>query len=398
MKKSVLILLLLLPFVAAQYEYDPNIGQMQACSDGDAQCDGNSFQVCVNANWQTTEQCEFGCSSQGCAPPPANQPSENQQPPAEYVRPQVCVGGEKRCDGQKFQLCLNNEWQTQQTCGKTQECTKKGCVSIPIAPPSPVPTLAPEISVKAPLPGPMQKITCRGECAKWNVECLKAADKWFSAADRMKAKLFCDESYAACFDACDRKEREEELGPERVSMPPLKTEEVVEEPVIDKTKEISPEPGVSEPVESMQKITCRGECAKWNGECLKAADKWFSAADRMKAKLFCSEGYAGCLDECARLESELPPETKPILLVEKPKPKGFFAVITDFFKGLFILLVPGEKGGPRENGLTVDLTRWFEEAPPVSKVEIDPVGGVLRVYWLDAEDRKSTRLNSSHRL
>lgn len=52
MKKSgvCLIILLVIPFVAAQYMYNPNIGQMQVCYEGDTRCDGNTFLACAKSS------------------------------------------------------------------------------------------------------------------------------------------------------------------------------------------------------------------------------------------------------------------------------------------------------------------------------------------------------------
>ncbi len=355
MRKEVFILLLLVPFVAAQYMYNPNIGQMQ-CNEGATQCDGNAFQVCVNANWQTTEQCEFGCSSQGCAQAPANQPSGNEQPPAEYVRPQVCVGGEKRCDGQKFQLCVNNEWQTQQTCGKTQECTSKGCKSLPkepipvVAPPKFVPpvvepTPAPHVEsvevepleiderettskpsegylpvVEKPKPkgiisffkslfGFSKELTCSEECEESYVDCVKDANKWFSITDRMEAKFRCQKYYESCLDDCEEKELEpgkvSELPPTEVAEKPMP--KVEEMPVIEPEK---PKPkGIIDFFKSLfgfgKKLTCPEECEKSYDDCVKEANKWFSISDRMKAKYWCYEANTACLDDCEKKELEL---------------------------------------------------------------------------------------------
>jgi len=133
-------ILLVIPFVAAQYMYNPNIGQAQVCYEGDTRCDGNTFLVCSNGDWQS-QQCEYDCDSQqGCVQPTYTYQVTPEQPPQARA---VCVMGDKRCDGNDFQKCVNNVWQTQQTCSKYQDCTSKGCVSRPVAVVQP-----PPVSVK----------------------------------------------------------------------------------------------------------------------------------------------------------------------------------------------------------------------------------------------------------
>ncbi len=261
MQKEVVLLVLLLliiPVVSAQY-YDPNIGQNIAfCNEGDTQCDGNVFLQCVNGNWQAIQQCEYGCdSNQGCTEPAYVPPGVMQIPEEPYeeppsARPAECYYGEKRCDRQNFQMCINGVWQTQLTCGKYQECTNKGCKSVLK---EPIPVVAPPKFVPPVEPTPAPHV-------------------------------------------------------ESVEVEPLEIDE--------------------------REMTSK-------------------------------------------------PKAEYVLVVEKPKPKGFFVGVIDFLKGILLSILPGEKSGPRENGLIIDITRWFEELPPGLKITIDPAGGILKVYWLDED-------------
>jgi len=367
-----LVILLVIPFVAAQYMYTPNIGQTPTCTEGDTRCDGNAFQMCVNAQWQTTTQCEFGCSSQGCAQSPPNRPSENEQPPQNtqpppaITRPQICSGGEKRCSGQTFQLCLHNDWQTQQTCGKTQECTKRGCVSKSVVA-APIPMLPPELPAKTPLPIELVKLpllrqpaialmppetkpllppekpkslidgiihffksffgkepTCSEECDESYDDCVKWANERLSIVDRMKAQYWCTDAHITCLDDCKEKERElgglKELPPTQIAQEPM--------PKVEKSKEKIPA-GISKRIvvpstggESELIPSCRGLCAKSHDECIKDSNKWFSIVDRMKAQYWCNQANTACLDNCKKEETEIKQEQKPSVKVpgaeEKP--------------------------------------------------------------------------------
>ncbi len=171
MKKGVVLLLLVLPIVYAQY-YDPGISQIVlVCDEGDTRCDGNSFQMCLNANWQTTEQCEYGCDSNGCTvanmvPPGAMQvPDMDQLPVPQQVL--LCVYGQRRCSGQNFQMCINGVWQTQLTCGKYQQCAERGCASV----------------------------TCEDKCENALSACIKYAKS-------IDEKLLCERSYSDCLKEC----------------------------------------------------------------------------------------------------------------------------------------------------------------------------------------------------
>ncbi len=334
MKIEVLLFLLLLPIVSAQnYNIDPGINQNVAyCSEGFTQCDGNAFQMCVNANWQTTEQCEFGCSGQGCDSSPANQPPEYEQPPAEYVHLQVCMGGKTHCDGQKFQMCVNNAWQTQQTCGKYQQCTEKGCASI----------------------------TCEDKCENALNECIKSASGLFSMSDRINAKVGCEKAYGKCLEACGiiPPEAMPVVAPPKYVLPVEPTpsphvESVEVEPLEIDERETTSKPGEGDKpvVEKPQgiigkifdffkslfgfgkKLTCPEECEKSYDDCVKEANKLFSIADRVKAKYWCQEANTACLDSCEEKEPELgrlreppiaPPEKveETIVMPEGEKSKG----------------------------------------------------------------------------
>jgi len=151
--------LLLLPLVHAQY-YDQNIGQNIAqdvalCNDGDTRCEGSNFQTCMQDTWITSEQCPFACHhAMGCTVP--QHQTEEALPSVSQVR-EVCREGAKKCDKQNFQICQSNTWKTQQTCGKYQECTDRGCKAIVQKMPEPVPIpvpLPPTAVEVAPIPEP----------------------------------------------------------------------------------------------------------------------------------------------------------------------------------------------------------------------------------------------------
>jgi len=166
------LLLLVLPIVSAQY-YDSDIyNQVAFCDEGAATCDGSVFLQCVNGNWQPAQKCEYGCDPyQGCTGPAYMVPpiQQEDQPPA-YVPPRqalACVYGQKRCSGQNFQMCINGVWQTQLTCGKSQQCTERGCASV----------------------------TCEDKCENAYDECVKYAKG-------IDAKLGCEKAHGYCLEAC----------------------------------------------------------------------------------------------------------------------------------------------------------------------------------------------------
>lgn len=82
-----------------------------SCKTGEKRCDGNNAQICVNGNWSKGTPCANGCDKATgvCTVPPA-----------------TCkTAGEKRCSGKQLQECKDGNWSKLEDCtGSCDEATK----------------------------------------------------------------------------------------------------------------------------------------------------------------------------------------------------------------------------------------------------------------------------------
>lgn len=92
-----------------------------SCKTGEKRCDGNNAQICVNGNWSKGTPCTDGCDKATgvCTVPPA-----------------TCkTAGEKRCSGKELQECKDGKWSTSKVCEVSCDETKKECGNDPILDP-----------------------------------------------------------------------------------------------------------------------------------------------------------------------------------------------------------------------------------------------------------------------
>ena len=69
-----------------------------SCKTGEKRCDGNNAQICVNGNWSKGTPCANGCDKATGVCKDDN-------------KPEACkTAGEKRCDGNNAQICVNGNW------------------------------------------------------------------------------------------------------------------------------------------------------------------------------------------------------------------------------------------------------------------------------------------------
>lgn len=91
-----------------------------SCKTGEKRCDGNNAQICVNGNWSKGTPCANGCDKATgvCTEPPV-----------------ACTtAGEKRCSGKELQECKDGNWSKVEVCTGSCDEAKKECV--PVEPPS----------------------------------------------------------------------------------------------------------------------------------------------------------------------------------------------------------------------------------------------------------------------
>ena len=91
-----------------------------SCKTGEKRCDGNNAQICVNGNWSKGTPCADGCDKATgvCIVPPV-----------------TCkTAGEKRCSGKELQECKDGNWSKVEVCTGSCDEAKKECV--PVEPPS----------------------------------------------------------------------------------------------------------------------------------------------------------------------------------------------------------------------------------------------------------------------
>ena len=93
-----------------------------SCKTGEKRCDGNNAQICVNGNWSKGTPCANGCDKATGVCKDDN-------------KPEACkTAGEKRCSGKQLQECKDGNWSTLKVCEVSCDEAKKECV--PVEPPS----------------------------------------------------------------------------------------------------------------------------------------------------------------------------------------------------------------------------------------------------------------------
>ena len=84
-----------------------------SCKTGEKRCDGNNAQICVNGNWSKGTPCANGCDkATGVC--------------KDDTKPEACkTAGEKRCSGKELQECKDGNWSKVEVCtGSCDEATK----------------------------------------------------------------------------------------------------------------------------------------------------------------------------------------------------------------------------------------------------------------------------------
>lgn len=94
-----------------------------SCKTGEKRCDGNNAQICVNGNWSKGTPCANGCDKATGVCKDDN-------------KPEACTtAGEKRCSGKQLQECKDGNWSKVEVCTGSCDEAKKECVE-PIEPPT----------------------------------------------------------------------------------------------------------------------------------------------------------------------------------------------------------------------------------------------------------------------
>jgi len=80
-----------------------------SCENGQRRCDGQKAQLCSGGNWTTTETCSGTrvCEAGSC------------------VQTSVCTNNQRRCAGSAVEVCTGGQWQAQSTC--PTGCTNGEC-------------------------------------------------------------------------------------------------------------------------------------------------------------------------------------------------------------------------------------------------------------------------------
>lgn len=126
-----------------------------SCKTGEKRCDGNNAQICVNGNWSKGTPCANGCDKATGVCKDDN-------------KPEACkTAGEKRCSGKQLQECKGGNWSKLEDCKDSCDEATKACVN----------------------PNPGGKCTatstsqCTGSCSAdkrtgyfWSKEALKTVD------------------------------------------------------------------------------------------------------------------------------------------------------------------------------------------------------------------------------
>ena len=127
-----------------------------SCKTGEKRCDGNNAQICVNGNWSKGTPCANGCDK-------ATGVCKEKAPDTGACT----TAGEKRCSGKQLQECKDGNWSKLEDCKDSCDEATKACVN----------------------PNPGGKCTatstsqCTGSCSAdkktgyfWSKEALKTVD------------------------------------------------------------------------------------------------------------------------------------------------------------------------------------------------------------------------------
>ncbi len=87
-----------------------------SCKMGEKRCDGNISQTCINGSWNKGTTCTNGCdTAKGVCK-------------GDDKKPEACkTAGEKRCSGKELQECKDGNWSTLKVCEVSCDETKKEC-------------------------------------------------------------------------------------------------------------------------------------------------------------------------------------------------------------------------------------------------------------------------------
>lgn len=90
-----------------------------SCKTGEKRCDGNNAQICVNGNWSKGTPCANGCDKATGVCKDDN-------------KPKACkTAGEKRCSGKQLQECKDGNWSKLEDCKDSCDEATKACVPNP---------------------------------------------------------------------------------------------------------------------------------------------------------------------------------------------------------------------------------------------------------------------------
>ena len=86
-----------------------------SCKTGEKRCDGNNAQICVNGNWSKGTPCANGCDkATGVC--------------KDDIKPEACkTAGEKRCSGKQLQECKDGNWSKLEDCKDSCDEATKAC-------------------------------------------------------------------------------------------------------------------------------------------------------------------------------------------------------------------------------------------------------------------------------
>ena len=239
-----------------------------SCKTGEKRCDGNNAQICVNGNWSKGTPCADGCDKATgvCIVPPV-----------------TCkTAGEKRCSGKELQECKDGNWSKVEVCTGSCDEAKKECV--PVEPPSGKCTAT-------------STSQCTGSCSAdkktgyfWSKEALKTVDCPNADCTDTNGYVQCGETPACtatsterCNVACSADKsvgyywngKENKVGERKC-------------PNKDCTIE-----GTSVKCESGSEPTCTGEKVQTGGEegaCCDAATYQVSCINENANALICAKG------------------------------------------------------------------------------------------------------------
>ena len=87
-----------------------------SCKTGEKRCDGNNAQICVNGNWSKGTPCANGCDK-------ATGVCKEKAPSTGACT----TAGEKRCSGKQLQECKDGNWSTLKVCEVSCDEATKAC-------------------------------------------------------------------------------------------------------------------------------------------------------------------------------------------------------------------------------------------------------------------------------